>query len=333
MAVQQTRRVLAPSRDTRAEGESGAQQRNRQDEELQWRRLHSKDASAEQIANGLGWFSIGLGLTEIFAPKGLARFIGTEGKHTALIRMMGVREVLAGIGILTTRRPSGWVWARVAGDAVDLACLGVALMSEDSDKAKVCLATTAVAGVTALDIYDAQKLSARPGAHGGLAYAKAITLNRAPEEVYRFWRDFQNLPRFMNHLESVQVMDERRSHWVAKGPAGKSVEWDAEITNDRPNELIAWRSLEGSDVENYGTVRFKPAPGNRGTEVRVEVEYNPPGGALGAGVAKLFGEAPEQQIKDDLFRLKQVLETGEVVKSDASIHWGPHPAQPPARMG
>jgi uncharacterized membrane protein len=205
-------------------------------------------------------------------------------------------------------------------------------MSDDSDRGRVALATAAVIGVTALDIYDAQKLSSKPGAHGGMAQVQSITINRAPEEVYRFWRDFQNLPRFMNNLESVQVIDERRSHWVAKGPAGTTVEWDAEIIEDRPNELIAWRSVEGSDVDNWGTVRFERAPGGRGTEVTVEIEYNPPGGALGAGIAKILGEAPEQQIKDDLRRLKQVLEVGEVVHSDASIYRGPHPAQPPKSL-
>jgi uncharacterized membrane protein len=242
---------------------------------------------------------------------------------------MGLREITAGIGILTNRRPAEWVWARVAGDAADLTCLGVALMSDDSDRGRVALATAAVIGVTALDIYDAQKLSTRPGAGGAMAIVQAVTVNRSPEEVYRFWRDFQNLPRFMSHLESVQVIDEKRSHWVARAPAGGTVEWDAEIIEDRPNQLIAWRSLEGADVDNSGLVLFKPAPGGRGTEVTVEIEYNPPGGALGAGIAKIFGEAPEQQVKDDLYRFKQVMETGEVVHSDSSIHKGPHPAQPP----
>jgi uncharacterized membrane protein len=242
---------------------------------------------------------------------------------------MGLREITAGIGILTTRRPAGWVWSRVAGDAMDLALLGTALASKDSDKGRVAAATGAVIGVTALDIYNAQRLSTRPGKHGGMAHLETITVNRKPEEVYRFWRNLENLPRFMSHLESVRVIDEKRSHWVAKGPAGATVEWDAEITEDRPNQTISWRSVEGSEVENYGTVRFVEAPGGRGTEIRVELEYNPPGGALGAGIAKIFGRAPEQQVKGDLYRLKQVIETGEVVHSDSSIHKGPHPAQPP----
>jgi uncharacterized membrane protein len=154
-------------------------------------------------------------------------------------------------------------------------------------------------------------------------------VNRPVSEVYSFWHDFQNLPRFMTHLESVQVLGPRRSHWVAVGPAGIRVEWDAETVEDRPNELIAWRSLPGSDVETSGWVRFKPAPGNRGTEVVVEMRYDPPGGVIGATMAKLFGEAPEQIVTRDLIAFKNVMEVGEVVHSDASIHRGPHPARPP----
>jgi uncharacterized membrane protein len=135
-------------------------------------------------------------------------------------------------------------------------------------------------------------------------------------EVYRFWRDFANLPRFMKHLESVQVVDETRSHWVAKGPAGRRVEWDAVVHNEVENERIAWRSLPGSDVDNAGTVWFKDAPGDRGTEVRVELQYNPPGGALGAVFAWLWGEEPGVQIQDDLHRLKALLEAGEIVTTE-----------------
>ncbi|HYP25401.1 MAG TPA: SRPBCC family protein [Blastocatellia bacterium] len=343
MANQQSRQATAPGRIRDKEGDASAKPREQQGslERPDTRRrlygrgkdltpqLTQRDGGAERLATGLGWFSIGLGLAEILAPKGLSRLIGLEKNHPILLRVLGAREIMAGIGILSERRPAGWVWSRVAGDAMDLSLLLAAYMNPDSNKARVTLATASVLGVTALDIYDAQKLGARPGAHGGLSYVETCTIMRPPEEVYGFWRDFRNLPRFMNHLESVDVIDERRSHWVAKGPLGATVEWDAEITDDTANESISWRSLEGSEVDNYGTVRFTRAPGDRGTEVRVEIEYNPPGGALGAGIAKIFGEAPEQQVKDDLSRFKQVLEIGEVVKSDASIYSGPHPAQPP----
>lgn len=333
MAIQQTRHALAPSRIQESGSDAGVQprdQRARRDRQYleRQRQIGLQNGGAERLATGLGWFSIGLGLAEVLAPKGLSRLIGLSEDHPVLLRLLGLREITSGIGILTNRRPAGWLWSRVAGDAMDLSLLCVALLSDDSDRGRVATATAAVLGVTALDVLDAQQLSSDAGPEGAMARVHTITINRPVEEVYRFWRDFQNLPRFMSHLESVQVMDDKRSHWVAKAPAGATVEWDAEIIDDRPNEIIAWRSLEGADVDNSGFVRFLRAPGERGTEVRVEIEYNPPGGALGAGIAKIFGEAPEQQIKGDLNRFKQVMETGEVVHSDASIHKGPHPAKP-----
>lgn len=151
---------------------------------------------------------------------------------------------------------------------------------------------------------------------GMIRIEKAITVNRTVEEVYRFWRQLENLPRFMYHLESVHEIDDRRSHWRAKAPAGRSVEWDAEILTDRANEWIAWRSIPGSDIDNSGSVRFAAAPGGRGAEVRVQLQYNPPAGRLGRIIAKLFGEEPEQQITDDLRRFKQLLEAGEIPVSD-----------------
>jgi uncharacterized membrane protein len=144
----------------------------------------------------------------------------------------------------------------------------------------------------------------------GLKVEQSVTINKSPAELYRFWRNFENLPRFMNHLEAVHVTGAGRSHWVAKAPAGTTVEWDAEIYNEKENELIAWRSLPGSDVNSAGSVRFQAAPGGQGTEVKVVLKYDPPGGMVGATIAKLFGEEPSQQIADDLQRFKQVMETG-----------------------
>lgn len=146
-------------------------------------------------------------------------------------------------------------------------------------------------------------------AERGVKVEESIVINnRTPQELYSFWRNFTNLPRFMDHLQSVTMQGSTRSHWVAKAPAGTSVEWDAEIYNEKDSELIAWRSLPGSDVDNAGSVHFTPAAG--GTEVRVVLKYDPPGGVVGAAVAKLFGEAPSQQIREDLRRFKQLMETG-----------------------
>jgi len=144
----------------------------------------------------------------------------------------------------------------------------------------------------------------------GVRVVRAVTIDRPPEEVYRVWHDLENLPRFMSHLKSVKK-EGNRSHWVAKAPAGMSVEWDAEIVNDKPGRLIAWRSLEGSKVRTAGSVHFNPAPDGRGTEVLVELKYDPPGGKLGTWLAWLFGEDTGRQIREDLERFKGMMESGE----------------------
>ncbi|MDQ3805737.1 MAG: SRPBCC family protein [Acidobacteriota bacterium] len=296
-----------------------------------------QNVNPERLAYGLGWVSIGLGLAELLTPRGVAKVAGVRGRHTGFIRLMGLREIAHGIAIFSQgRRPAGAVWSRVVGDALDLAALGAAFASPDSDKGRVAFATANVLALTALDVLCAQQLGSEEGTTtGGTKQVRnSIIINRPPEELYQFWRDFQNLPRIMRNLESVRVTGEGRSHWVAKAPAGTTVEWDAEITEDRPNELIAWRSLEGADVDNSGSVRFEPAPGNRGTIVRVEMEYNPPGGALGAAVATLFGKEPGQQAQEALRCFKQVVETGEVVVSEGTV-WDnglltQRPAQPPS---
>lgn len=156
---------------------------------------------------------------------------------------------------------------------------------------------------------------------GMIQVEKAVTINRAADDLFSFFRSFENLPRIMTHLKEVQVIDPRRSHWVAKAPGG-SVEWDAEIINEEPGRLIVWRSLPGADVESEGSVRFTPLPGRRGTVVRVNLRYAPPAGKVGALIASLFGEEPGQQIEEDLRRFKQVMETGEVAQAGAVSHRG-----------
>lgn len=150
----------------------------------------------------------------------------------------------------------------------------------------------------------------------GIRVDKAVTVDRPRDEVYRFWRDMTNLPHFTKHLESVAILDGNRSHWVARAPAGRTVEWDAEVYNEKENEMIAWRSLPGADVQNAGSVWFRDAAGGRGTMVNVELQYNPPAGTLGALVAMLWGEEPGQQIQEDLHRFKQIMETGEIATTD-----------------
>jgi len=151
-------------------------------------------------------------------------------------------------------------------------------------------------------------------AERGTKVEKSVQINRPAAELYRFWRNFENLPRFMSHLESVTDKGGDRSHWVAKAPGGTSVEWDAEVYNEKEGELIAWRTLEGSQVASAGSVRFEETPGGS-TNVRVSLKYDPPGGKLGSLVARLFGENPEQQIDEDLARFKQIMETDAAYSS------------------
>jgi uncharacterized membrane protein len=142
----------------------------------------------------------------------------------------------------------------------------------------------------------------------GVGVEESVTIRATPEQLYAFWRNFENLPRFMHNLEAVEVRDAKRSHWVARGPAGTKVEWEAEIINEIPNELIGWRSVDGSQVDNAGSVHFTPAAGG-GTEVRVILRYDPPAGIVGATVAKILGNDPAANVKADLERLKMLLET------------------------
>ena len=146
----------------------------------------------------------------------------------------------------------------------------------------------------------------------GIKVERSIVIDHPADELYAFWRDFENLPRFMEHLESVTVLMPQRSRWTARGPAGSRVSWEAEIHNEISGQLIAWRSLPASDVPNAGSVHFTPVLGGSSTEVRVVLSYEPPAGRLGAAMAKLFGEEPHQQVDEDLRRFKQVMESGEI---------------------
>jgi uncharacterized membrane protein len=287
----------------------------------------------EQVATGLAWFSIGLGLAEILAPRSVARFIGLpENAHNETLQALGVREVAHGVAILAQPDSAPRMWARVGGDALDLSALAAAMGDPDTDRARLMATMGAVLGVAALDVSCARQLG-RDGsgytsaarrqkkANRAVRVERVTTINKPVHEIYQFWRNFENLPRFMRHLKSVERLDDTRSRWRAKGPAGLTFEWDAEIVQDRPDEWIAWRSIEGSDVENSGSVRFRPAPGARGTEVRVQLQYEPPAGAIGRTLAKLFGEEPDQQIHEDLHRFKQLMETGEIAVSDGPSLW------------
>ena len=150
------------------------------------------------------------------------------------------------------------------------------------------------------------------GGAAGVIVEESVTINRSASELYRFWRNLENLPRFMSHLESVERITDTLSRWRAKGPGGSHVEWNAEIINEVPDQVIGWRSIEGSDVVSAGSVNFAEAGPGRGTRVRVRLQYSPPGGKVGAAIAKMMGRDPGTEIREDLRRFKQLLEAGEV---------------------
>ena len=296
----------------------------------------------ERLARALGVFSVGLGLAQILAPHGVARAIGVDDddENRKTMRAVGFREIATGVGLLTRQRPAPFAWGRVTGDAMDLAMLGRAFSSRRNDHNRLAAATAAVAGVTILDIIASQRLSRAgngtsiggPARRQGIRVRKAITINRPPEEVYAFWRNLENLPRFMAHLESVRVLDDRRSYWKVAAPLGTTVEWTAEIIEDRPNELIAWRSLEDAEVPNSGTVRFTPAPGGRGHRGPRRAEVRP---ARRRGRRHdrqaVRTRSPRSRWTATCAGSSRCMETGEVVHSDASIHAAPHPARRPRR--
>ena len=294
---------------------------------------------ADKLAHGLGWFSIGLGTAQILAPRVMSRLIGVKDAdgNTTLMRALGVREIAAGIGLLADPKPTGFAVARVAGDAMDLALLVNTLTTPENDRARALLATAAVVGVGLLDVLASEELAnttpkvMHPEKDTqAFTVKRSVTVNRPADEVYAFWKDFGNLPRFMKHLDSVQSTGDGTSRWSAGSSQGLTVTWEVQLVEQRENELLSWQTIGVSDVTGTGRVEFVPAPGGRGTEVRANISYQPPGGALGARIAKIFRDVPGVKIENQLNVFKQIIETGEEVHSDSSIHEGMHPARPSA---
>jgi uncharacterized membrane protein len=277
--------------------------------------------STDTLARGLGLASLALGVPQVAAPDRFAEAVGAEpGAGTRDLTVgIGVRELTAAAGLLLRGSSPTFLWSRVAGDVMDLVLLGGALRRGGPGRGRTAAATAAVAGIAALDLVAARRSTRGDvSSFRGLELTAAITVAKTPEQVYDFWRGLERLPSFMEHLEQVEWTGEGRTRWTAKAPLGRSVSWEAELTEDVRGEVMAWRSLPGADVDNSGSVRFTPAPAGRGTELRVHLRYAVPGGRAGATVARLLGEDPHQQVEDDLRRCKQVLETGEVVRSDGT---------------
>jgi len=301
----------------------------------------------DKLTRTLGWASVGLGAPLVLASDAAARVLGIEDgkRQRAVLASVGAREWLAAAGLLAQGSPR-WLWSRVAGDLMDLALLGNEMAGRQpaTARAKIRRKRSAKAGarnaqsrtataaamvlaITAVDLYAAVSRGMRSRRNSEVSLTATVTVTSPRQEVYERWRQLDGLPAFMAHLDDVTVTGPRTSHWRATAPFGRTVEWDAEITEDVPGELIAWRSLDGREnggtknsgkIRNAGTVRFIPAPNGQDTEVHVTLSYALPAGKGGQAVARYFGEEPHQQLDDDLRRFKQVLETGEVVRSEGA---------------
>jgi uncharacterized membrane protein len=285
---------------------------------------HSRDG-AHLLGQGLGYFSLGLGFAEVAAPGALAEAIGLrdDAPTRRVLQAFGAREIAAGAAVLSRRGSAVPLWARVAGDALDLAAIALAARGRRVRWGRLLFAAAAVAGVTALDVLAARRLQRLRAAEEPAT--AGISINRTPVQVYAAWRDLSDLPRFLAAVASVETLGEGRSRWTASAPGGAAVTWVSEITDDRPGERLAWRTVEGSEVEHEGEVTFRPAPGLRGSEVRWTMRSRAGGGGVAEAIAGAFA-APKMLA--DLRRFKQVMETGALVRSDASIHKGLHAAQP-----
>lgn len=298
-------------------------------------------AAKGPLSKALGWFALGLGAAELFAPKRLAKFLGiSTGPWTSsLIRTCGVREAATGLGILSSSNPSFWLGARVAGDAMDAGLLGrtagkkrwFGLFREGERNWKLSGALLAVGGVAVLDAIafgrSRKQVKEQAKPWRAAKVTAAITIDRSASDLYAFWRDVENLPRFATYLESVTTTDKIRSHWRAKMPHGPALAWDATIVEDRPDQRITWKMEPGklASVFESGEVRFDPAPGGRGTEVHLTLW----GGRMGSKVlGRWLRKLPERFWAAQLLRFKELMELGEITVSDASAFTKPHPARP-----
>lgn len=272
------------------------------------------NGSPQHLGAFLGAFSLGLGLAEVAAPRWVARQAGIPASSANLVRLCGVREILTGIGVLTPGTRTGGLWARVAGDALDLALLGSSFGKSGANAERLGIASAAVLGVSALDLLGAMKTEGSDGHILPLlsrepAIARAtVAINRPAGDLYRYWRDFRNMPRFMRMIRSVEILDDRRSHWTTKAIGGRSIEWTSEVSRDLPDEGISLRSVDPSDTEHSGSVTFSPLPAERGTSVSVEIS-SPRANAL----LEIFAS---KKLHSDLRRFKQLIEIGEILTTE-----------------
>jgi uncharacterized membrane protein len=294
----------------------------------------ARGGDGDWLVRVLGWASAGTAVPLLLTPRGFGSVIiagDGPGQRTA-VTVAGVRELAVAAGLL--KRPSPlWLWARVGGDVMDLALLGLALTSPNNyDKRRLVAIMAALVGITGVDVYAATTRSPR---RAEVRLTASVTVATPASQAYELWRELEILPSFMSHLDEVSMTGPVTSHWRASAPFGRTVEWDAEITGDVAGEWLAWRSVDNAKIFSEGNVRFTPAPGGRGTEIHVTLRYGTSSVWMAVAAARYFGANPSARLDDELRRFKQVAETGEVVRSEGAPGGKParrdfpqHPARP-----
>lgn len=273
----------------------------------------------------LGWLSLGLGAAEVAAPRALARVLGTRPRPALTRTAYGLREIAVGAGILASRNPRPWVWARVAGDALDLLTLAAIRGNRHARPGTVALALGSVAAVTALDLRTALALgraddAERDGRGGAPAGARtvrgSVVVDRPPDEVFWAWRDPVTVATMLSPFLEVRAGSPDLAHLRLKTPAGGWLHWSWDVPDERPGDYMRFRSLPDSSVRNEGTARLRPVDGGRGTRLEVEGWYLAPGGRVGTAAVSAFGTAPEAALDAVLARFKELVEGGAAPTSD-----------------
>ena len=275
---------------------------------------------AKRTARRLGWFSIARGLLQVLRPGDFARAIGTRGSVPArlITRLGGLREIAAGVGILTTPRPATWLSSRVAGDMMDLGLLGVAFTAPSARRSRLLAAMAAVAGATVLDARCAQRLTGPPSTSGRAVRARrSITINRTAEELYRFWRDFRTCRGSWSTSSPCRRSATGARTGRRRGPVGMTVEWDAEITEDRPGELIAWRSVPGRRARHGRRRALRPRAGRPGHRGPRRAAVRPAGRKRRRTLARsCSARSPSSRCRTTCAASSRSWRPGEVVASD-----------------
>ena len=269
--------------------------------------------AANKTARALGWFSIGLGLAEAVATRRSGRGLGLE-PYGGLLRIFGAREIATGNGILALRDPTLGIWARVGGDAVDLATLGTALSSAKGKRDRLGAALGTVAAITAVDLFCARQLSEqrRAAATPATVEERSLSIGRSADELYRLWREPATFATIMGSVAAVTALADGRSRWTISGPRGRTLTWETQIVDEQPSELLQWRSTPKGKVVSEGLVRFRPAPGDWGTEVSLQLHITPQGGLLSRAMPRALGGGSRPLLGQVLRRFKSLAETGEV---------------------